>query len=194
MAGSANEDPNTAQGQPPEGGDGANGNEGANNEPQTPESIEAWLEEHDADGTVASLVEAKVQKLMTALQRERENNKTLSGQLREAAKNAPSDDLKKQLEAIADQRDAAVRRADFYSLAVAAGCTNVDAAYHIAVGEGAFDASGRPNIQAVKAKVPELFGQKLTPGTTNAGRGVNGKPPAARNMNDLIREAAGVKV
>jgi hypothetical protein len=193
MAKNANDDANNAQGTPFPGGDDAQ-DDGANDGSQTPESIEAWLEENDADGVVGPLVEAKVQKLMTALQRERENNKTLSSQLREAAKNMPSDDLKRQLEAIADERDAAVRRADFYSLAVAAGCTNVDAAYHIAVGEGAFDASGRPNIEAVKAKVPELFGQKTTPGTTNAGRGANGKPPASKTMNDLIREAAGAKV
>ncbi len=193
MAKGANDDANNAQGAPPEGGDGAQGNDGANDAPQVPESIEAWLEANDGEGVVGPLVEAKVQKLMTALQRERENNKTLGSQLREAAKSAPSDELKKQLEAIADERDAAVRRADFYSLAVAAGCTNVDAAFHIAVGEGAFDASGRPNIEAVKAKVPELFGQKLTPGTTNAGRGASGKTPSTKTMNDLIREAAGAK-
>jgi len=193
MAKSANDDANNAQGTPPEGGDGAQGDDGANDAQGAPESIEAWLEANDAEGVVGPLVEAKVQKLMTALQRERENNKTLGTQLREAAKSMPSDDLKKQLEAIADERDAAVRRADFYSLAVAAGCSNVDAAYHIAVGEGAFDASGRPNIEAVKAKVPELFGQKLTPGTTNAGRGAGQKASPTKTMNDLIREAAGVK-
>jgi hypothetical protein len=193
MANDAKNDNEQNRGTSPDAGQNDEQNGASQDGGQSYETLEQWLEEHDKDGIVSSLVEGKVAKLMNALQRERENNKTLSTQLRTAAKSAPSDELKHQLEAIADERDAAVRRADFYSVAAAAGCTNIDAAYHIAVAEGAFDASGRPNIEAVKAKVPELFGTRPTPGTTGAGRGATGTPSASKSMNDLIREAAGIR-
>ena len=156
---------------------------------EEPQTFEAWLAANDPEGAVKALHDAEVGNLKKALQSERENNKKLSSSLRDAAKNAEGD-LKAKLEALADERDAAVQRAEFYALAAAAGCTNIDAAYHIAKGEGAFDNHGRPNIEAVRAKVPELFGQQRA-GTAKAGSGTGGTPRPTPSMNDLIRQAAG---
>jgi len=154
-----------------------------------PATLQEWLDEHDEGGDVKALIEADTANLKSALHKERSTNKDLSKKLREAAKGA-DDETKKKLEGLADERDAAILRADFYAQAVAVGCTNVDAAYHIARGEGLLE-SGRVDIEQVKAKVPELFGPTARKGVTKAGQGAGGKPATVPSMNQLIREAAG---
>lgn len=153
-------------------------------------TLEEWLKTNDEDGAVAGLIDTSTANLKKALQTERENNKAMSRQLREAAKGA-DDDTKKTLEAMADERDAAVRKAEFYALAAVAGCRNIDAAYLVANGDGMLS-GGHVNIEAVKAKVPELFGTAPTaPGAAKAGAGTGGKPAPQPTMNELIRRAAG---
>jgi hypothetical protein len=181
----------TAQGAAGQDKGNGNGDGSQGQAPQAPQTLATWLEANDKDGTVAQLHDAEVANLKKALQSERENAKKAGAQLREAAGKAEGD-VKAQLNALADERDAAVRRAEFYAVAVAAGCTNVDAAYHVAQGEAAWDSKGRPNIEAVRAKVPELFGGGgAKPGAVRAGQGTGGTPPQAASMNDLIRRAAG---
>ena len=153
-----------------------------------------WLANVDTDGAGAALFAKEVSGLKVVLEDQKAKNRTLSEQLRSAAQGAEGE-TKAKLTALADERDAAVRRADFYALAASAGCTNIDAAYHIAVGEDAFTKDGSPNIEAVRVKAPELFGGGM-PGTgaTKAGQGAGGKSNASPSMNILIRRAAGQRV
>lgn len=182
----AGTDPQGQQGQ--QGGGGAeNGAQGA----QQPTTFAEWLKEHDTEGVGGQLYAEDVAGLRKALSSERETNKVLGRQLRDAAKAAPDDATKEQLNKLADERDAAVQRADFYAAAVQAGCANIDAAYHIARGEGAFTPTGQPDMEAVRAKAPQLF-QPVAGSPARAGQGAGGKPVAPpTSMNQLIRQAAG---
>ena len=182
------QDPNASDGQrtPDAGqnGDGATDDGAAGG---TPATFAEWLESH-GDESAKSLYATDVAGLKKALDTERNKNKTLAGQLRDAAKGADEETAKK-LNALATERDAAVQRADFYASATAAGCINVDAAWHVAKGEDMFDSGGRPNIEALRAKVPEFF-RAAPAGSANAGAGTGSRKPSSASMNDLIREAA----
>ena len=157
-------------------------------------TFEAWLEGQSdevknrfAEGTTG---------LKSALTSERENSKTLSGQLKELqGKVAEGSEAAKQIAQLQaqiadkDKRIAESERREAFSAgAKKAGCSNSKAAYAIAVSGDLFKKNGDPDWDAIKAEAPELFGKKNPDG--NAGNGTGGDPDAGKGnyMDNLIRK------
>jgi hypothetical protein len=141
--------------------------------------------------TVRALADTYAGGLKKALNAEREERKTLAGQLREATTKAEQGSaMAKTLEEITGKLDATEKRAVFFEAASmpAVGCVNPRAAFLVASAEGLFKKNGEPDWAALQATVPELFRK---PGQANAGAGTGTPPPAKGSMNDYIRRAAG---
>ena len=159
-------------------------------------TFEAWLESQSDE--VKSRFNEGTQGLRTALKSERDNAKTLSGQLKdlqgkvtegsEAAKQIA--ELQKQLSEKDQKLAESERREAFTTSAKSAGCTNAKAAYAIAVSGDMFKKNGDPDWNAIKQEAPELFGKKNPNG--NAGSGTNDDPDAGKGnyMDNLIRRQA----
>lgn len=141
-----------------------------------PAEVRAGFDQHEAG-------------LRNALASERTAAQAAADQLREAKK-GQSAEVQAQLEALAQERDSAVRRAEFMAAAQQSGCRNIDAAWHIAAGLEAFDKAGKPQLEAVKAAAPELWAGPQG-ASTHAGQGTGAQPPQAQTVDDAIRQAAG---
>lgn len=166
------------------GGEGS-GNEGT----QTALTFEAWQAALPDDQK--ALIEGHTKGLKSALDSERGTRKDLEKQLRDLAKKAESgSEAQTQLTQLADNLQAADRKADFYEAAHAAGVKNLKLAYTVATTEELFDKHGRANFDEMKKSYPELFGAVATP-RGDAGSGTQTSQGGKGNMNDAIRKAAG---
>jgi len=169
------------------GGGSADAEKGKDTQTDQQETFDAWLGKQDAK--VQELYQSHTHGLTSALKTERENNKTLSTQLKELLPKAEKgSDLEKQLNETLGKMEAAERRAQFSEEAIKPeiGCTNVRAAYALAVTDGLFDKSGNPDWNQIKQTAPELFRKA---GSTDGGAG--GKTPPVTDINAAIRAAAG---
>lgn len=153
-------------------------------------TFEAWSE--TLTGDQKGLIETHVKGLKSALDSERESRKGLEKQLRAlATKSEKGSEAEKQLTKLADDLDAADRKADFYEAAHAAGVRNLKLAFTVAVNDEMFDKHGRVNFDAMKKEYPELFGA-VTTESGDAGSGTNNSNlKKSGSMNDFIRTAAG---
>lgn len=159
------------------------------NEPQTPLSYDAWLEQQPDE--VKALLDNHTKGLKSALTSEREARSRLEKDLRDAAKKAEKgSETEQQLTRLADEAAEADRRATFYEDAHRLGVTNLKLAYLVAVQDEMFDRQGRVNWQALKESYPELFGGAHKPPAGNAGAGTQ-TPPKSGGMNEFIRRSAG---
>jgi hypothetical protein len=150
---------------------------------------EAWVK--DQPKNIKDMLGKWEGGLKTALESERGSRKDLEKQLRDLAKKAEDgSDAQKKLVGMADQVSAADRRADFYEEAHKAGVSNIKLAFLVATEEDLFDSKNRVNFDAMKKEYPELFGGKPVP-EGNAGNGTEGAPQGVKDMNKLIRQAAG---
>ncbi len=169
------------------GGNGAAGGtpDAANNAP----TFETWYAGLDA--TTKGLVDNNTHGLKTALEAERNERKTLAGQIANLQKSAEKgSDLEKQLTDLQNTLTATERRAAFVEDAIRPeiGCVNVKAAYALAVADDLFDRQGRPDWNALKQAAPELF-RKPGPGSADGGAGQGQRQSVG--MNEMIRRAAG---
>lgn len=141
---------------------------------------------------VKTLYEAHNAGLKSALDKERDNNKALAKQLRDAtSKMEEGSEARKSLEKIGADLETATRRADFYEAATQAGVRNLKLAWVVATTDDLFDKKGNVNFETMKKDYPELFEAKqIPPGHAGSGQGQGNQ---TRGMNDLIREAAGRK-
>ena len=160
------------------------------NNPGEFESFEQFLEKQPE--SVQKLYETHTSGLKSALQKERDSKKDLDDQLKAAtAKAEKGSDLEKTLLELQKQSAASERRARFAEEAITPeiGCTNVKAAFALAVAEDLFKKSGDPDWEAIKKAAPELFKKpgSTTSGKAGDGTGEDGKPK--RSMNDLLRAA-----
>lgn len=152
--------------------------------------FDAWLGEQPEH--VRKGYEGKTQGLHSALERERQERKEMSRQLKELLPKAEKgSEAEKALGEMSSRLEQANQRAAFLedALRPEIGCSNPKAAFLVASADGLFKRSGEPDWGAIKAAAPELFGRKTPPG--NAGSG-NGSPPASKaDMNSWIRAASG---
>jgi len=151
------------------------------------ETFEAYLDKQPQE--VKELYQKDIHGLKTALEAERGNSKTLSGQLKELLPKAEKgSELEKQLSETLGKMEAAERRAGFAEEAIKPeiGCSNVKAAYALALADNLFDSRGNPKWAEIKQAAPELFRKA---GSTDGGAG--GKTPPVNDINSAIRRAAG---
>jgi len=167
-----------------------NGGEGSGNEgTQTALTFEAWQAALPEDQK--ALIDGHTKGLKSALDSERGTRKDLEKQLRDLAKKAESgSEAQAQLTQLADNLQAADRKADFYEAAHAAGVRNLKLAYTVATSEELFDKHGRVNFDEMKKSYPELFGAAQVP-PGNAGSGTQTNQNGKADMNSAIRKAAG---
>jgi hypothetical protein len=168
-------------------GGGASTDKGQDAQQDQQETFEAWLEKQD--DKIKGLYESHTNGLKSALSAERDTNKTLSGQLKELLPKAEKGrELEKQLTETVNKMEAAERRAQFAEEAIKPeiGCTNVKAAYALALADSLFDSRGNPKWAEIKTAAPELFRKA---GSTDGGAGSKTSP--ATDINTAIRRAAG---
>lgn len=167
--------------------------------PTPPQTWDEWLAgQAEAErATIARLYESKNSGLMSALERERDERKTLQKQLRDMAKGADAgSDVQTQLTAIADQLAAAERRADFFRDASKpdVGLSDAEGAWAIANSrpDDYFDKRGNLNVALLKERHPGLFAQPRPTPRANAGSGTQQPDQnGGMDMNTAIRRMAG---
>jgi len=157
-------------------------------------SFEEYLQ--TAEPAVKELYETHISNLKNALNAERENRRKLSEQLKELAPKAEKgSELERKLAETAklleeaEQRSTEYnRRATFAEQAIRPGvnCSNIKAAYALAVSEGLFDEDNSPKWKELQKLAPELFRATKQ---TNAG---NTEKSDSSDINAAIRRAAGI--
>lgn len=142
---------------------------------------------------VRKAFEKNTQGLKSALGSEREQRGALEKQVKElAAKADKGSELEKSLNELTAKLESSDRHSTFVEEAVKPeiGCTNIKAAYALAVSEELFDKRGNVNWDALRKEAPELFGK---PGDGGAGHGTGGNPPGGKEtVDDIIRRQAGI--
>lgn len=180
------------EGEMPEGGTG-----------ETPEGKDKSYETFDEflatlEPEVVKLYEAHTEGLKSALEKEREDRRSLAEQIKllqpKAEKGSEleqqlSETLKK-LEEAEKRSEETQRHANFTEEAIKPeiGCSNVKAAYALAKAEDLFDRNGKPEFDKLKAMAPELF--KGSSGVTNAGKRT--QTSVGEDINESIRRSAGI--
>lgn len=150
------------------------------------------------DEPIKQLYQKDISGLKTALDKERDDRKRISekfDQLKEKAEKGS--DLEKQLNDAQNllnesenRYQEALRRANFAEQAIKPeiGCSNIKAAYAIAISDNLFDNKGNPDWKSIKSTAPELFKRsEFTDG------GKRQKAPLNEDMNSILRQAAGIK-
>lgn len=166
---------------------GAQGQEQAQGESEF--NFETWLREQPEQ--VRTGYETHTSGLKSALDKERDERKEFTRQLRELSSKAEEgSEAKKALGEMSSKLEQAEQRAAFYEEAgkPEIGCSNPKAAFLVASAEGLFSKRGEPDWTAIKAAAPELFARKVAPG--NAGNGTQAPPVTQGDMNTWIRSAA----
>lgn len=151
------------------------------------------------DKPVKDLYEQHTHGLKTALEKEREDRKKLKesfDSLKSAAEKGSElegklRDATKLLEEADARYQEVERRANFTEQAIKPeiGCTNVRAAYALAVSENLFDSKQNPDWKSIKSAAPELFKSGKF---TDAGKN-NKSNISDFDMNAALRRAAGLK-
>lgn len=169
------------------GGDGGKPADGGQNQAKTFETFDAFIEKQDTK--VKELYEKHTSGLKSALEKERDEKRDLSKQLKDLLPKAEKgSELEKQLSETLTKFEAAERRASFAEDAIKPeiGCVNIKAAYALAVADNLFDRQGKPDWMEIKRVAPELFRKA---GSTDGGAG--GKSEPINDINAAIRKAAG---
>lgn len=156
------------------------------------ETFEEYL--GSVDDKTRELYEKHTAGLKSALEKEREERKSLSDRIKEIAPKAEKGselesrlaETLKMLEDAEKRNLETDRRAKFIEQAIRPeiGCSNVNAAYKIALADNLFDKNGDPIWPELKKNAPELFRSKVT----DAGK--NSKVDS-NDMNSIIRSVAG---
>lgn len=152
--------------------------------------FDAWLGEQPEH--VKKGYESKTQGLHSALEREREERKTVAKQVKELLPRAEKgSEAEKALGEMSTRLEQANQRAAFLEEAVRPeiGCANPKAAFLVAQADGLFKRSGEPDWIAIKQAAPELFARKVPPGHAGSGNGSSLAQKA--DMNAFIRAASG---
>lgn len=162
---------------------------------QEPEALtwDDWYDEQPED--VRGLLEDHTKGLKSALEKERDQAKTLSKQLKGlSGKLEEGSAEREQLEALTSEIEAANARADFYEQASdpAIGLVDAKAAWVLIQADpDTYTRRGKPDFAALKEAHPGLFSQAAPTPRGNAGSGARKPSPTAANpnqaMNDFIR-------
>jgi hypothetical protein len=141
---------------------------------------------------IRSLYEEDTKGLKSALVSERDRNKTLEDQLRDAAKKADAgSEAQKLLTNQADNLAESNRKLTFMDSAHKAGVADLNLAYLAAREAGLLDKDGDCNFDKLKATHPALFAGAKAPPPAGAGAGNESGKVGSVSMNDFIRVKAG---
>jgi len=162
-------------------------------EGEMPEDFEKWLKKQDGD--VQKMFGEYTAGLKSALEKERENRKSLEDEVRDLAGKAENgSDMQGRLETLTEKMEAESRKLGFYESAHKAGVGNLKLAYMLAEADDMFDKKGGVDFGVMSEEYPELFsgGGKSPQGDAGSGRG-DGQPDGdeGEGMNRYIRAAAG---
>lgn len=175
--------------QPPAPQPGAGDGDGAG---ETPD-FATWLAAQPE--MVRTLLEGHTKGLRTALESERGARKDLEKKLAKLAKGEDDPAKKEELQKLSAQLRDYQRQTAFYEQASMPenGVTDIALAYMAAQHDGLIDDDGEVDWAKLKASHPTLFaaGARRPAPPGNAGSGTQAPPPKPKNMNDIIRQAAG---
>jgi hypothetical protein len=167
---------------------GNQGQQQGGQQEQTFENFEAFLAKQPEG--VRKLYETHTTGLKSALQGERDNNKKLEKDLRDAASKAEKgSENEKKLIAMADEISKANLKATFYEGAVEAGISNIKLAFVAAKEDDLFKKDGSVDWDALKKSYPELFGSSASNDAGAGSRSQNTSP----SMDDIIRKKSGAQ-
>lgn len=192
MPGENDQDQNGQEGDQEDLNDGA-GSLGDQNDQDSGGTPETWeLALAALPEEVQTLYTEHTTGLRSALTGERKERKSLAKQLRDvSAKLEENSEARTELEQMTTQLDDAEKRADFVEDAVKEGVRNPRLAWLAAKeDEEAFDRRGNVNWAHLKEQYPELFAPERST-RSNAGAGTNNDRAQPRDMNRIIRRAAG---
>lgn len=171
---------------PPEG----NGTQDAPPSQDTPQSFEDWLK--DQPDAIKSLYGTHTSGLRSALQKERDDNKALTKQLKElGGKLEEGSEARKAIDDITQKLEVESSRADFYEEAAGKGVADLKLAWLAIQAEEDLSHRGKVDFDALKERHPQLFTQQPPIPRGNAGSGAGQHPGGGSDMNTLIRKAAG---
>jgi hypothetical protein len=162
------------------------------------ESLLASLPE-DTRGLAQKLHEAdhesKVTGLKSALDKERDSASSAAKQLREMAKTAEAA-IAEKLNKLADEKDAEIedarKESTFYREAASAGVSadKLSRAWLLCKNAQYFTSRGDPDINAMKAEIPELFAAPVKPAAqVHAGNGTQQNAVVKGDFNTNLRNA-----
>jgi len=139
---------------------------------------------------VRELLDGHIHGLKSALDSERTNRKSAAAKLKEMETLAASvPGLQEQLQAMQASIKSQETQTAFYEAATAAGIKNLRLAWAAAQQFDEVINDGEIDIDALKKAAPELFKPTVAP--AQAGQGSRSTPPVTKDMNTLIRQAAG---
>lgn len=162
---------------------------------ETPKPL-TWDEWHgQLSDEHRKLIESKfdtdAKALKGALEKERDEAKTLAKQLKELqGKAEKGSEMEKALADMQAQLSAALQEKAFILEAPAQSVTNVKAAYKLASADGLIDAKGTVDWDALKKSYPELFAAQKPPAPPDTNAGNTGKQTAQQQLDDSTKLAA----
>lgn len=165
----------------------------AQSETPKPLTWDAWHSSLNDEqrGLIKSKFDADAAGLKSALEKERDEAKTLAKQLKELQSKAEKgSDMEKALQDLQAQLTAANQEKSFILEAPAKGVTNVKAAYKLAAADGLIDAKGAVDWEALKGSYPELFAAAKPPAPPDTNAGNTGKKSADQQLQDATALAA----
>ena len=140
---------------------------------------------------IESKFDTDAKALKGALEKERDEAKTLAKQLKALQDKAEKgSDMEKALQDLQAQLTAANQEKAFILEAPAKGVVNVKAAYKLAVADELIDAKGAIDWEALKAGYPELFAAAKPPAPPDTNAGNTGKQTAQQQLDDATKLAA----
>ena len=152
-----------------------------------PLAFDEWVGKQDKD--IQNLIGNRFEALENTVRSTRQERDDFAKQIKELSSKADKgSDLEKSLTELSGKLESAEKRATFAEQGIKPeiGCTNIKAAYALAVTDDLFDKSGNPDWNQIKQTAPELFRKA---GSTDGGAG--GKTPPVTDINAAIRAAAG---
>jgi hypothetical protein len=164
-------------------------------EGETPKPL-TWDEWHgQLNDEQRKLIESKfdtdAKALKSALEKERDEAKTLAKQIKELqGKAEKGSDMEKALQDLQAQLTAANQEKSFILEAPAKGVTNVKAAYKLAAADGLIDAKGAVDWDALKGSYPELFAAAKPPAPPDTNAGNTGKLSQQQQLDEFTKLAA----
>ena len=157
-------------------------------EPPKGTTAEEWL--NSLDDTQKGFLEAHTKGLKSALDSERDARKEQEKNLKDLKSKAEKgSEMEAELAKKLAEVEQANKRADFYEAATVAGVKNPRLAWITATADDLFKRDGRPDLDALKEKYPELFNQPSPNG--KAGSGAGAPPPKSNTVDDILRRKAG---
>lgn len=172
--------------------DVVNSEEGHTDAPgnDAPQSFDDWL--GDQPEAIKALYASHTDGLRSALRKERDDNKSLTKQLKDlGSKLEDGSEARKALDEITQKLEGESSRADFYEEAVGVGVADLKLAWLAVKSEPELTNRGKVDFDKMRSLHPQLFAQAQPIPRGNAGVGAVSLQ-TSEDMNTRIRKAAGL--